>query len=129
MAVLHGFRPALPMSAIQWTNRYAQRVILLVASHAAPQFQPAATMAGARSKGAGRSEAGYRAPARPRRASALHGAAALPALWRRPDGQRRRHGNAREASPWFEPDDDTVTWSSLYAAALAAGAPDTPVSA
>ena len=38
MAVLHGFRPALPVSAIQWTNRYAQRVILIVASRAEPQF-------------------------------------------------------------------------------------------
>ena len=39
MAVLHGFRPALPVSAIRWTNRYAQRVILIVASHAEPQFR------------------------------------------------------------------------------------------
>ena len=30
MAVLHGFRPALPVSAIQWTNRYAQRVLSLI---------------------------------------------------------------------------------------------------
>ena len=39
IATLHGFRPALLVSAIQWTNRYAQRVILIVASHAEPQFQ------------------------------------------------------------------------------------------
>ncbi len=39
MSVLHGFRPALPVSAIRWTNRYAQRVILIVAGQAEPQFR------------------------------------------------------------------------------------------
>ena len=36
---------------------------------------------------------------------------------------------AREASPWFEPDGYSMTWSDLYAAALAVGATDTPASA
>ena len=127
MAVLHGFRPALPVSAIQWTNRYAQRVILLVASHAAPQFQ---SCDHGRSSVLGRRP--FRGPLR---------APAVPAAHQHYTELRRcRHCGGvqmvnvgatglREASPWFEPDDDTVTWSSLYAAALAAGAPDTPVSA
>ncbi len=124
MATLHGFRPALPVSAIQWTNRYAQRVILLVASRAEPQFHHCDH---GRSSVIGRRP--FRGPLR---------APAVTAAHRHYTELRRcRHCNgvqmvnvgatgAQEASPWFEPDGDCVTWSGLYAAALAAGAPDTP---
>ena len=127
MATLHGFRPALPVSAIQWTNRYAQRVILLVASRAEPQFHHCDH---GRSSVLGRRP--FRGPLR---------APAVTAAHRHYTELRRcRHCNgvqmvnvgaagAREASPWFEPDGDCVTWSGLYAAALAAGAPDTPAGA
>lgn len=127
MATLHGFRPALPVSAIQWTNRYAQRVILLVASRAEPQFH---NCDHGRSSVIGRRP--FRGPLR---------APAVTAAHRHYTELRRcRHCNgvqmvnvgatgAQEASPWFEPDGDCVTWSGLYAAALAAGAPDTPAGA
>ena len=127
MAVLHGFRPALPVSAIQWTNRYAQRVILIVAGRAEPQFH---TCDHGRSSVLGRRP--FRGPLRvPANAAAHQHYTEL---------RRCRHCNgvqmvnvgatgAREASPWFEPDGDALTWTSLYAAALAAGAPDTPASA
>ena len=127
MAVLHGFRPALPVSAIQWTNRYAQRVILLVAVPAAPQFQGCDH---------GRSSVLGRRPFRgPLRAPAVAAAHQHYTELRRclhcHAVQMVNVGatGAREASPWFEPDGDAVTWSGLYAAALAAGAPDSPASA
>ena len=122
MAVLHGFRPALPVSAIQWTNRYAQRVILIVASRAEPQFH---NCDHGRSLVLGRRP--FRGPL---------SVPAVPAAHQHYTELRRcRHCNgvqminvgatgAREPSPWFEPDGDCMTWSSLYAAALAAGAPD-----
>ena len=127
MATLHGFRPALPVSAIQWTNRFAQSVILLVASRAEPQFH---NCDHGRSSVIGRRP--FRGPLR---------APAVTAAHRHYTELRRcRHCNgvqmvnvgatgAQEASPWFEPDGDCVTWSGLYAAALAAGAPDTPAGA
>ena len=127
MAVLHGFRPALPVSAIQWTNRYAQRVILLVAIRAEPQFHHCDH---GRSWVIGRRP--FRGPLRAPAVSAAHR--------HYTELRRCRHCNAlqmvnvgatgaREASPWFEPDGDSVTWSSLYADALAAGAPETPAGA
>ncbi len=127
MATLHGFRPALPVSAIQWTNRYAQRVILLVASRAEPQFHNCDH---------GRSSVVGRRPFR----GPLTAPAVIAAHRHYTELRRCHHCNgvqmvnvgpagAREASPWFEPDGDSVTWSSLYAAALAAGAPDTSASA
>ena len=123
MAVLHGFRPALPVSAIQWTNRYAQRVFLIVAGRAEPQFH---TCDHGRSSVLGRRP--FRGPLRVPAVAAAH--------QHYTELRRCRHCNgvqmvnvgstgAREASPWFEPDRDAVTWSSLYVAALAAGAPDT----
>ncbi|MCY4658962.1 MAG: hypothetical protein OXF93_03995 [Acidobacteria bacterium] len=127
MAVLHGFRPAMPVSAIQWTNRYAQRVILIVASQAKPQFH---NCDHGRSSVLGRRP--FRGPLR---------VPAVPAAHQHYTELRRcRHCNGvqmvnvgatgtREASPWFEPDGDCMTWSGLYAAALAAGAPDTPPTA
>ena len=127
MAVLHGFRPALPVSAIQWTNRYAQRVILIVASHGEPQFR---NCDHGRNSVLGRRP--FRGPLRvPAHAAAQRHYTEL---------RRCRHCNgvqmvnvgatgAREVSPWFEPDGDCVTWSSLYAAALTADAPDTPANA
>ena len=123
MAVLHGFRPALPVSALQLTNRYAQRVILIVAIRAVPQFQGCDH---GRSLVLGRRP--YRGPLRvPARAAAHFHYTEL---------RRCRHCNgvqivnvgatgAREGSAWFEPDDDCMTWNDLYAAALAAGSPDT----
>ena len=92
-----GFRPALPVSAIQWTNPYAQRVILIVASHAEPQFR---NCDHGRSSVLGRRpfRGPLGVPAHARRASALHGAAALPPLQRRPDGQRGHHGSPRSVS-------------------------------
>ena len=127
MAVLHGFRPASPVSAIQWTNRYAQRVILIVASHAEPQFR---NCDHGRSAVLGRRP--FRGPLRAPAVSAAHR--------HYTELRRCRHCNgvqmvnvgatgAREASPWFEPDGDCMTWSDLYAAALAAGATDTPAGA
>ena len=127
MAMLHGFDPALPVSAIQWTNRYAQRVILLVASRAEPQF---------RNCDHGRSSVLARRPFR----GPLRVPAVTAAHRHYTELRRCRHCNGvqmvnvgatgvREASPWFEPDGDCMTWSGLYAAALAAGAPDTPVDA
>ena len=126
MATLHGFRPALPVSAIQWTNRYAQRVILLVASRAEPQFH---NCDHGRSSVIGRRP--FRGPLRAPAVSAAHR--------HYTELRRCRHCNgvqmvnvgatgAREASPWFEPDGDCGTWSGLYAAALAAGGSDTPAS-
>ena len=126
-AVLHGFRPALPVSAIQWTNRYAQRVILLVASRAAPQFH---NCDHGRNSVLGRRP--FRGPLRVPAVTAAHR--------HYTELRRCRHCNgvqmvnvgatgALEASPWFEPDGDCLTWSSLYAAALAAGALDTPAGA
>ena len=97
MATLHGFRPALPVSAIQWTNRYAQRVILIVASHAeppVPQLRPWPELC-PRAPAVSKPAKGARTR---RRAPPLHGAAALPALHRRPDGQRGRHGSPRSVS-------------------------------
>lgn len=127
MAVLHGFRPASPVSAIQWTNRYAQRVILIVASDAAPQF---------RNCDHGRSAVLGRRPFRgPLRAP---GVTAAHRHYTELRGCRHCNGvqmvnvgatGAREASPWFEPDNDCTTWSGLHAAALAASAPDTPAGA
>ena len=124
MATLHGFDPALPVSAIQWTNQYAQRVILLVASRAEPQF---------RNCDHGRSSVLARRPFR----GPLRAPAVTAAHRHYTELRRCRHCNgvqmvnvgvtgAREASSWFEPDGDCMTWSGLYAAALAAGAPDTP---
>ena len=123
-AVLHGFRPALPVSAIQWTNRYAQRVILIVARYAEPQFR---NCDHGRSSVVGRRP--YRGPLRhpPTPAAQQHYT----------EIRHCRHCNgvqmvnvgatgAREASPWFEVDDGCTTWSSLHAAARAAGAPETP---
>ena len=127
MATLHGFRPALPVSAIQWINRYAQRVILLVASRAEPQFH---NCDHGRSSVIGRRP--FRGPLRAPAVSAAHR--------HYTELRRCRHCNgvqmvnvgatgAREASPWFEPDGDCVTWSGLYAAALAASGSDTPTDA
>ena len=127
MAVLHGFRPALPVSAIQWTNRYAQRVILIVASRAEPQFH---NCDHGRSTVLGRRP--FRGPLRAPAVAAAH--------QHYTELRRCRHCNgvqmvnvgaagAREASPWFEPDEACMTWSGFYAAALAAGMPDTPASA
>ncbi len=123
IAVLHGFRPALPVSAVQWTNQYAQRVILIAAGRAEPQFQ---TCDHGRSSVLGRRP--FRGP--------LRVPANAPAHQHYTELRRCRHCNAvqmvnvgstgaREASPWFQPDGDCVTWSSLYAAALAAGGADT----
>ncbi|MCY4077834.1 MAG: hypothetical protein OXH04_20635 [Acidobacteria bacterium] len=189
MAVLHGFRPASPVSAIQWTNQYAQRVILLVASHATPQFRncdhgrsavlgrrpfrgplraPAVTAAHRHYPALPVSAIQWTNPyaqrvilivasrAEPQFHNCDHGRSLI--LGRRPfrgplrapavaaahqhytELRRCRHCNgvqmvnvgatgAREASPWFEPDDGCMTWSGLYAAALAAGAPGTTESA
>ena len=126
MAVLHGFRPALPVSAIRWTNRYAQPVILIVASRAEPQFH---NCDHGRSTVIGRRP--FRGPLRAPVVAAAH--------QHYTELRRCRHCNgvqmvnvgatgACEASPWFEPDGDCVTWGSLYAAALVAGEPDTPAS-
>ena len=126
MAVLHGFRPALPVSAIQWTNRYAQRVILIVASHAEPQFR---NCDHGRSSVLGRRP--FRGPLRVPAVTAAHRHYTELRRCRHCTGVQMVNvgaTGAREASPWFEPDDDSVTWSTLYAAALAAGAPDTPAS-
>ena len=126
IALLHGFRPALPVSATQWTNRYAQRVILVVASHAEPEL---------RNCDHGRSTVLAR---RPYRGPLRH-----PAI---PEAQQhytelRRCGNCRglqmanvgpagveETSPWFEAPDDRMTWTGLYDAATAVcrPAPDRP---
>ena len=127
MAVLHGFRPALPVSAIQWTNRYAQRVILIVASHAEPQFR---NCDHGRSSVLGRRP--FRGPLRVPAHAAAHRHYTELRRCRHCGGVQMVNvgaTGAREASPWFEPDGDSVTWSSLYTAALAAGPPDTPVSA
>lgn len=126
MAVLHGFRPALPVSAIQWTNQYAQRVILIVAGRAKPQFH---NCDHGRSTVVGRRP--FRGPLRAPAVAAAH--------QHYTELRRCQHcagvqmvnvgaTGAREASPWFEPDDGCMTWSSFYAAALAAGEPDTPAS-
>ena len=127
MATLHGFRPALPVSAIQWTNRYAQRVILIVASHAEPQFR---NCDHGRSSVLGRRP--FRGPLRVPAHAAAHRHYTELRRCRHCGGVQMVNvgaTGAREASPWFEPDDDSVTWSSPYTAALAAGPPDTPVSA
>ena len=127
MAVLHGFRPALPVSAIQWVNRYAQRVILIVAVRAEPQFH---TCDHGRSSVIGRRP--FRGPLRTPAVAAAHQHYTELRLCRHCNAVQMVNvgaTGAREASPWFQPDGDRLTWSSLYAAALAAGAPDTPASA
>ena len=110
-AVLHGFCPALSVSAIQWTNRYAQRVILIVASRAEPQFQ---------SCDHGRCSVLGRRPFR----GPLRAPAVTAAHQHYTELRRYRHfgsvrmvnvgaAGAREASPWLETDGNCVTWSSL----------------
>ena len=97
-AVLHGFRPALPVSAIQWSSGAGR--------FAAPCGCPPSLRRTGTTRSCG--------AARTATASQMVNVGATGAL---------------EASPWFEPDGDCLTWSSLYAAALAAGAPDTPAGA
>ena len=120
MALVHGFRPALPLSATSWTNRYAQRVILIVASHAEPQFQ---TCDHGRSSVLGRRP--FRGPLRTPAAPAAHRHYTELRRCRNCRGLQMVNvgtAGAREASPWFEaPDGDFVTWSGLHEAALAAG--------
>ena len=120
MAVLHGFRPALPVSAdpVDEPLRAARHPDRREPRRApVPQLRP-------------RPELGPRAPAVSRPATgarrhcgppALHGAAALAGTATPSQMVNVGASGAREASPWFEPDGDSVTWSSLYADALAAG--------
>ena len=122
IAMLHGFQPALPLSATQWTNQYAQRVIMVVASYAEPQFHNCDH---------GRSTVLGRRPFRgPLRNPPIPGAHRHYAELRRcrncgglqmvnvgPSGEQ-------EASAWFQAADDYMPWRSLHDAAVAAGSPN-----
>ena len=121
LAMLHGFQPALPLSATQWTNQYAQRVIMVVASYTEPQF---------RNCDHGRSTVLGRRPFRgPLRRPPIPGAhqhytelrrcrscGALQMVNVGPSGEH-------EASAWFQAAEDCMPWQSLHDAALAAGSP------
>ena len=122
IAMLHGFQPALPLSATQWTNQYAQRVIMVVASYAEPQFHNCDH---------GRSTVLGRRPFRgPLRNPPIPGAHRHYAELRRcrncgglqmvnvgPSGEQ-------EASAWFQAADDYMPWRSLHDAAVATGSPN-----
>ena len=130
----------MPLSATSWTNQYAQRVIMIAASHPEPLFQ---TCDHGRSSVLGRRP--FRGPLRTPAAPATHRhytellgnsrrfhPYAGPAL---PGGELRRRrscrelqmvnvgtAGARESSPWFEaPGGNFVTCGSRHDAALAGG--------
>ncbi len=117
-AVLHGFDPALPVAAVEWINHYSQRVVMVVATEAEPEFHccdhgRSAVLARRPFRGPLRKPA---IPAAHRHYTELRRCRTCTAL------QMVNVGpcGVREPSPWFAAPDDSPTWAGIYRAALTA---------